>query len=71
MECGVFCFLCKISKYESTVRFYKIQDINRADANAITVDLITPNENGYKEAALHSTDLFSLLALYLLAMETL
>ena len=45
--------------YDSTVGFYKIQNANGAVTDPTTGDLITPDETGYKEAALHSTNLFS------------
>ena len=47
--------------YDSTVGFYKIQNSNGAVTDPTTGDLITPDETGYKEAALHSTNLFSSL----------
>ncbi|QNI62850.1 heparin lyase I family protein [Synechococcus sp. TAK9802] len=49
------------AQYNSTVGFYKIQNSNGAVSDPITGDLITPDETGYKEAALHSTNLFSSL----------
>ena len=43
------------------IGFYKIQNSNGAVTDPTTGDLITPDETGYKEAALHSTNLFSSL----------
>ena len=47
------------ANHDSTVGFYKIQNSNGAVIDPTTGDLISPNEIGYKDAALHSTNLFS------------
>ena len=47
--------------YDSTVGFYKRQNSNGAVREPRTADLITPDETGYKQAALHITNLTSSL----------
>ncbi len=56
--------IAREANYDSIVGFYKIQNTAGAvlDPDSLTGALITPGDSGYKDAAIHSSNLFDGLA---------
>jgi len=61
--------IAREAEYDSIVGFYKIQNTDGAVLDPVTSALVTPGDAGYKDAATHSSNLFSPLNIFTTADE--